>query len=183
MRKLLAVMLMGGALIVSTSAAFAQEPAWAPTRPVVGQSSQSGSYTVDEQSTPCVSNTQAVRPSEAGRPDPEVRAVCLLVPGPRLAEPARGLQDAGPQAREGTASQPDEIHTPDRSAPRSNHADAARPNDRPAEEGAVTWRFCFRTSWVCRSLRRSSRGLCSLCGSRSRRRQSTLLTSKWSNAI
>jgi hypothetical protein len=58
MRKLLAVMLMGGALIVSTSAAFAQD-SMGTDQPAVGQNDQSGSYTVDEQSTPYVSNTQA----------------------------------------------------------------------------------------------------------------------------
>jgi hypothetical protein len=57
MRKLLAVMLMGGALIVSTSAAFAQD-SMGTNQPVVGND-QSGAYTVDEQSTPYVSNQQA----------------------------------------------------------------------------------------------------------------------------
>ena len=55
MRKLLAAMLMGGALIVSTSAAFAQD-IMGPDQSGVGQN---GSYTVDQQTTPFVPNTQA----------------------------------------------------------------------------------------------------------------------------
>jgi hypothetical protein len=57
MRKLLAVMLMGGALIVSTSAAFAQD-SMGTDQPAVGQN-QDGSYTIDQQTTPFAPNTQA----------------------------------------------------------------------------------------------------------------------------
>ena len=56
MRKLLAIVLMGGALIVSTSAAFAQD--MGSDEPAMGPN-QDGGYTVDQQTTPFVSNTQA----------------------------------------------------------------------------------------------------------------------------
>lgn len=58
MRKLLAALLMGGALIVSTSAAFAQD-SMGTDQPGVGQNDQTGPYTVDQQSTPFAPNTQA----------------------------------------------------------------------------------------------------------------------------
>jgi len=57
-RKFLAIMLMGGALIVSASAAFAQDN-MGTDQPAVGQSDQTSPYTVDQQATPFASNTQA----------------------------------------------------------------------------------------------------------------------------
>jgi len=57
-RKFLAIMLMGGALIVSASAAFAQDN-MGIDQPAVGQTNQTSPYTVDQQATPFASNTQA----------------------------------------------------------------------------------------------------------------------------
>jgi len=58
MRKFLAVVLMGGALIVSASAAFADN-ATDRTALTTGQNPSSSGYWVDQQGTPLEPNTQA----------------------------------------------------------------------------------------------------------------------------
>ncbi len=59
MRKLLAVVLMGGALIVSASAAFADN-SMSTDQSAVGQGvDQNGYYWVDQQATPQAPNIQA----------------------------------------------------------------------------------------------------------------------------
>lgn len=58
MRKLLAIVLMGGALIVSASAAFADN-ATNGTDLSSGQNASSSGYVVDQQGTPLAPNVQA----------------------------------------------------------------------------------------------------------------------------
>ena len=58
MRKILAIMLVGGALTVSTFTAFAQDN-MGTAQPAVGQSDQTAPYTVDQQTTPFAPHTQA----------------------------------------------------------------------------------------------------------------------------
>jgi len=58
MRKLLAVVLMGGALIVSASAAFADN-SMSTNQSAVSQSVDQNGYWVDQQETPQAPNVQA----------------------------------------------------------------------------------------------------------------------------